>query len=243
MTSSYCASKAGVDSFTRVLRAEAARRRVGAGIAHINWTDTDMIRDADRFGCRVSLADACRRRRAGVPRGACGRPLGHCRATTTSVRVRVLADERGTTGAGSHAAVVTMLSRRELPRLAATERFEATGLLDAGGPGRPGRLPRQEQPEVRAGSKGCSSPRRNVLCIRARRSARSSCVVGSGHSPRLLVGEAHERYGRGRDATRSGRAALPGHRSVRIHRRTSGAGTAGGRSPRPVSGTYPQQAA
>ncbi|MFG2768060.1 SDR family oxidoreductase [Streptomyces rubiginosohelvolus] len=49
MMSAYCASKAGVESFTHSLRAEMAPRGVSVGIAYLNWIDTDMIRDADRY--------------------------------------------------------------------------------------------------------------------------------------------------------------------------------------------------
>lgn len=48
LMSAYCASKAGVESLSQSLRAELAPRRVGVGTAYLNWTDTDMIRDADR---------------------------------------------------------------------------------------------------------------------------------------------------------------------------------------------------
>ncbi|MFG2651447.1 SDR family oxidoreductase [Streptomyces sp. NPDC048436] len=48
LMSAYCASKAGVESFGQSLRAELAPRGVGVGIAYLNWTDTAMIRDADR---------------------------------------------------------------------------------------------------------------------------------------------------------------------------------------------------
>ena len=48
MMSAYCASKAGVESFAHSLRAELDSRGVGVGTAYLNWTDTDMIRDADQ---------------------------------------------------------------------------------------------------------------------------------------------------------------------------------------------------
>ncbi|MER7722353.1 SDR family oxidoreductase [Streptomyces sp. NPDC096323] len=48
LMSAYCASKAGVESFAHSLRAELAPRGVGVGAAYLNWTDTDMIRDADQ---------------------------------------------------------------------------------------------------------------------------------------------------------------------------------------------------
>ncbi|MGW0908266.1 SDR family oxidoreductase [Streptomyces sp. NPDC002853] len=48
LMSAYCASKAGVESLSHSLRAELAPRGVGVGTAYLNWTDTDMIRDADQ---------------------------------------------------------------------------------------------------------------------------------------------------------------------------------------------------
>lgn len=41
----YCASKAGVEQFGNALRLELAHRRVGVGVAHMSWIDTDMVRD------------------------------------------------------------------------------------------------------------------------------------------------------------------------------------------------------
>ncbi|MET9594562.1 SDR family oxidoreductase [Streptomyces sp. NPDC006516] len=49
MMSAYCASKAGVEFFAHSLRAELAPSGVGVGTAYLNWIDTDMIRDADRY--------------------------------------------------------------------------------------------------------------------------------------------------------------------------------------------------
>ncbi|HLL37185.1 MAG TPA: SDR family oxidoreductase [Streptomyces sp.] len=49
MMSAYCASKAGVEAFAHALRAEEAHHGVAVGIAYMNWTDTDMIRAADRY--------------------------------------------------------------------------------------------------------------------------------------------------------------------------------------------------
>ncbi|MGV9453788.1 SDR family oxidoreductase [Streptomyces sp. NPDC003635] len=49
LMSAYCASKAGAEAFTHSLRAEVAHRGVAVGIAYLSWTDTDMIRDADRY--------------------------------------------------------------------------------------------------------------------------------------------------------------------------------------------------
>ncbi|MEU2224903.1 SDR family oxidoreductase [Streptomyces sp. NPDC018347] len=49
LMSAYCASKAGVEAFAHALRAEVAGHGVAVGIAYLNWTDTDMIHDADRY--------------------------------------------------------------------------------------------------------------------------------------------------------------------------------------------------
>ncbi|MFB7087888.1 SDR family oxidoreductase [Streptomyces sp. NPDC056296] len=134
MMSAYCASKAGAESFAHALRAEVAHRRVGVGIAYINWTDTDMVRDADEHAVlrelrghmpsparkvfpaayvAERLVSAVERRRASVyvPRWL---------RSTQLVRAAM-------------PPVVTWLSRRELPRLTAAEPFSATGLLGAGG--------------------------------------------------------------------------------------------------------------
>ncbi|WP_393053188.1 SDR family oxidoreductase [Streptomyces sp. LN549] len=63
MMSAYCASKAGVESFAHALRAEVAPRGVAVGIAYLNWTDTDLIRDADQHAVLREL-------RAHMPRPA-----------------------------------------------------------------------------------------------------------------------------------------------------------------------------
>ncbi|MFF1919813.1 SDR family oxidoreductase [Streptomyces sp. NPDC058221] len=63
MMSAYCASKAGVESFAQSLRAEVSPRGVGVGTAYLNWTDTDMIRDADQHAVLREL-------RAHMPRPA-----------------------------------------------------------------------------------------------------------------------------------------------------------------------------
>lgn len=47
LMAAYCASKAGVESFAHVLRAEVAHQGVGVGVAYLSWTDTDMVRGAD----------------------------------------------------------------------------------------------------------------------------------------------------------------------------------------------------
>ncbi|MFE7131559.1 SDR family oxidoreductase [Streptomyces sp. NPDC057638] len=48
MMTAYCASKAGVEAFAHSLRAEVGHRGVRVGVAYLSWTDTDMVRGADR---------------------------------------------------------------------------------------------------------------------------------------------------------------------------------------------------
>lgn len=48
MMSAYCASKAGVEAFAHALRAEVRHHGVEVGVAYLSWTDTDMVRNADR---------------------------------------------------------------------------------------------------------------------------------------------------------------------------------------------------
>ncbi|WP_406723836.1 SDR family oxidoreductase [Streptomyces sp. GD-15H] len=133
MMSAYCASKAGVESFAHALRAEVAHRRVGVGIAYINWTDTDMIRSADEYAVLREL-------RGHMPPPARKvYPVEYVAGLVTAIERRrpsVYVPRWLRSTQLMRAAmppVVTMLSRRELPRLAAVEPFEATGLLGAGG--------------------------------------------------------------------------------------------------------------
>ncbi|MBV2356921.1 SDR family oxidoreductase [Streptomyces sp. J2-1] len=48
MMTAYCASKSGVEAYAHSLRAEVAHLGVGVGVAYLSWTDTDMVRGADR---------------------------------------------------------------------------------------------------------------------------------------------------------------------------------------------------
>ncbi|MEU6114553.1 SDR family oxidoreductase [Streptomyces sp. NPDC047117] len=134
MMSAYCASKAGVESFAHSLRAELAHQHVGVGIAYINWTDTDMIRDADEHAVLREL-------RAHMPKPArkvypvayvAGRLVAAIERRRPSVYVPSWLRATQLVRAAMPP-VVTTLSRHELPRLAAAEPFEATGLLGAGG--------------------------------------------------------------------------------------------------------------
>ncbi|MFE2050594.1 SDR family oxidoreductase [Streptomyces sp. NPDC059459] len=136
MMSAYCASKAGVESFAHALRAEVAHRHVGVGIAYINWTDTDMVRDADEHAVLREL-------RGHMPPPArkvypaayvAGRLVDAVERRRPSVYVPGWLRSTQLVRAAMPP-VVTWLSRRELPRLASDEPFSATGLLGAAGRG------------------------------------------------------------------------------------------------------------
>ncbi|MEQ4611528.1 SDR family oxidoreductase [Streptomyces bacillaris] len=130
MMSAYCASKAGVESFTHSLRAEMAPRGVTVGIAYLNWIDTDMIRDADRYAVMGQL-------RSSFPR-----PARTTRSAQHMARRVVTAVERRAPSVyvpgwlrssqlvrGVLPGMITRISRRKLTH----PHFTATGLLGAGG--------------------------------------------------------------------------------------------------------------
>lgn len=48
MMTAYCASKSGVEAYAHSLRAEVGHRGVRVGVGYLSWTDTDMVRGADR---------------------------------------------------------------------------------------------------------------------------------------------------------------------------------------------------
>ncbi|MFB6979989.1 SDR family oxidoreductase [Streptomyces scopuliridis] len=48
MMTAYCASKSGAEAFAHSLRAEVAHQGVRVGVGYLSWTDTDMVRGADR---------------------------------------------------------------------------------------------------------------------------------------------------------------------------------------------------
>ncbi|MFF3291041.1 SDR family oxidoreductase [Streptomyces sp. NPDC003023] len=134
MMSAYCASKAGVESFTHSLQAEVAHTGVGVGIAYLNWTDTDMIRDGDRYTVLREL------------RGHMPPPARRVHPVeTVAARITRAVEHRS---AAVYAPawlravqvvraalppVVTRLCRRELPRIERRTAFTDTGLLGAGG--------------------------------------------------------------------------------------------------------------
>ncbi|WP_369213290.1 SDR family oxidoreductase [Streptomyces flavofungini] len=130
LMSAYCASKAGVESFGHALRAELDPLGVGVGIAYLNWTDTDMIRDAAQHPVLREL-------RAHMPP-----PARRIYPATLVAHRLVRAVERRAPSVyvpgwlrGVQAVraalpgIVTRFSRHELTR----SEFSATGLLGAGG--------------------------------------------------------------------------------------------------------------
>ncbi|MER5551775.1 SDR family oxidoreductase [Streptomyces sp. NPDC002793] len=134
MMSAYCASKAGVESFAHALRAELAHEHVGVGIGYLNWTDTDMIRDADRYAVLRELrAHMPRPARKVYPAEFVARRMGRA-VERRSAAAYVPAWLRTTQWVrAAMPPVVTAVSKRVLPGLERRSPFEATGLLGAGG--------------------------------------------------------------------------------------------------------------
>ncbi len=134
MMSAYCASKAGVEAFTHALRAEVAHHGVAVGIAYLNWIDTDMIRDADRYAVLREL-------RAHMPAPA----RRTYPADFVAARVVRAVERRRTSvyvpgwlrlaqlARPALPSAVMRVSRRELPGLEAAGDMNATGPLGAGG--------------------------------------------------------------------------------------------------------------
>ncbi|MEV7001052.1 SDR family oxidoreductase [Streptomyces sp. NPDC093982] len=134
LMSSYCASKAGAEAFAHALQTEVAHRGVAVGIAYLNWTDTDMIRDADQYA-------ALRELRAHMPP-----PVRRVHDVETVAARLVRGLERRRTAVYAPAwlrltqpvraalpPVVLRVSRRRLPRMEAAQPVEYTGPLGAGG--------------------------------------------------------------------------------------------------------------
>ncbi|MFD7818767.1 SDR family oxidoreductase [Streptomyces sp. NPDC059785] len=134
MMSAYCASKAGVESFAHAFQAEVAHQGIAVGIAYLNWTDTDMIRDADQHAVLREL------RRHMPPPARKVYPVEQvAERLVTAVERRSRAVyvpgwlRLAQIGRATLPPIVTRISRRELPRLSAREPFRETGLLGAGG--------------------------------------------------------------------------------------------------------------
>ncbi|MFD9572483.1 SDR family oxidoreductase [Streptomyces sp. NPDC059982] len=134
LMSAYCASKAGAESFAHALRAELAHEGVGVAIAYINWIDTDMTRDADQYAVLREL-------RAHMPppaRKTYPAEQVAARLVTAIEHRRASVYVPGWLRAVQPVRaflppIVTLVARRELPRLARSAPFEATGMLGAGG--------------------------------------------------------------------------------------------------------------
>ncbi|MFJ8546167.1 SDR family oxidoreductase [Streptomyces sp. NPDC093586] len=134
MMSAYCASKAGVEAFTHALRAEVAHHGIAVGIAYLNWLDTDMIRDADRYAVlrelRAHMPGPARRTHpADVAAARLVRAVERRRTAVYVPGWLRLAQLARTT----LPAAVMRVTRRELPGLEATGGMDATGPLGAGG--------------------------------------------------------------------------------------------------------------
>ncbi|MBB5939254.1 SDR family oxidoreductase [Streptomyces zagrosensis] len=134
LMSAYCASKAGVEAMAHALRAELAHRGVDVGIAYLNWTDTDMIHDADRHAVLREL-------RAHMPRPArrvhpvevvAARLVVQIERRSATVYIPAWLRAVQMVRAGLPP-VVAWISRRELPRLERESDLAATGLLGLGG--------------------------------------------------------------------------------------------------------------
>ncbi|MCV2458357.1 SDR family oxidoreductase [Streptomyces sp. ICN988] len=134
LMSAYCASKAGVEALTHSLRAEVAHRGVAVGIAYLNWIDTDMIRDADRYPVlrelRAHMPPPARR--TFPPEDVAARLVRAVERRRTAVYVpgwlRLVQWGRVTLPPA-----VVRLSRHELPRMEAEGSLGHTGPLGAGG--------------------------------------------------------------------------------------------------------------
>ncbi|MFJ5776920.1 SDR family oxidoreductase [Streptomyces sp. NPDC093094] len=134
LMSAYCASKAGVEAFAHSLRAEVAHHGVSVGIAYLNWIDTDMVRDADRYAVLREL-------RAHMPP-----PARRVHSPQRAAFLLTRAVERRRTAVYVPAwlrlvqpvraalpPVVLRVARRTLPRLEADAAVLDTGPLGAGG--------------------------------------------------------------------------------------------------------------
>ncbi|MFF8958889.1 SDR family oxidoreductase [Streptomyces sp. NPDC014894] len=134
MMTAYCASKSGAEAFAHSLRAEVAHRGVRVGVAYLSWTDTDMVRGADRD-------EVMRELRARLPWPA-GRtyPLGPAvdrivaGIERRSAHVYAQRWLRGTQSVrGILPALIAAVGRREMARYEPRLKAVDTGLVGAGG--------------------------------------------------------------------------------------------------------------
>ncbi|MEU6773254.1 short-chain dehydrogenase/reductase [Streptomyces sp. NPDC046759] len=134
MMSAYCASKAGVEAFAHTLQAEVAHQGVAVGVAYPSWTDTDMIREAERFTAMHELrAHMPPPARTVYPVATVAARLARaveCRRTAVYVPawLRCIQAVRA-----ALPPFVLRISRHELPRLDAGHPLPGTGRLGAGG--------------------------------------------------------------------------------------------------------------
>ncbi|MFI8193784.1 SDR family oxidoreductase [Streptomyces sp. NPDC085946] len=134
MMSAYCASKAGTEAFAHALRAEVAHQGVAVGIAYLNWTDTDMIRDADRYAVMRELRAAMPppARRVLPVEQVAARLAGAVEHRRTAVYVPGWL-RLAQVGRATLPPVVLRVARHRIPRLESGGPFRATGPLGAGG--------------------------------------------------------------------------------------------------------------
>ncbi|MFG3014067.1 SDR family oxidoreductase [Streptomyces cinerochromogenes] len=134
LMSAYCASKAGAEAFAHALRAEVAGHGVAVGIAYLNWTDTDMIRDADRHAVLRELRGhmPAPARRVYPVEEVAARIVRGLEKRRTAVYappwLRLVQPVRA-----ALPPLVLRLARRDLARLEAEGALVPTGLLGAGG--------------------------------------------------------------------------------------------------------------
>ncbi|MFI6038569.1 SDR family oxidoreductase [Streptomyces sp. NPDC051315] len=134
MMSAYCASKAGVEAFAHSVRAEVVHHGVAVGIAYVNWTDTDMIRDADQHPVlrelRAQMPPPARRVHSAEE--VAERLARAVERRRTAVYVPAWLRLAQVTRAALPPLVLRRC-RRELARIEAEEPLYPTGLLGAGG--------------------------------------------------------------------------------------------------------------
>ncbi|MEU0743579.1 SDR family oxidoreductase [Streptomyces sp. NPDC006134] len=134
LMSAYCAAKAGAEAFAHALRAEVAHLGVGVGVAYVNWTDTEMIRDADRYaGMRALRTRMPPPARSVSPADEVAARLARAverRRTTVYVPAWLRLAQ---VARASLPPVVLRRTRRDLPRLEAEQALSDTGPLGAGG--------------------------------------------------------------------------------------------------------------
>ncbi|MDN3260135.1 SDR family oxidoreductase [Streptomyces sp. CSDS2] len=134
MMTAYCASKAGVEAYAHSLRAEVGHQGVRVGVAYLSWTDTDMVRGADRDDVMREL-----RQRLPWPSNKTY-PLGPAvdrlvaGIERRSAHVYGQGWLRGMQGVrGYLPALIGTVGQREMKRFAPRLRGMSSGLVGAGG--------------------------------------------------------------------------------------------------------------